>query len=194
MPKNPVIYKSKTEATDAFIRDVQFHRNAIRKAFNKYGKLFCDMLHANYDDVEDRVKKHDLSKYTEEVESHGVIAYFYRYPEDGLSLDSNRRRYLLEKAMLNHYHMNSCHPEYWLQYKSGNKLVAFPMDDESIVEMVLDWIAIGMEEEFDRADIYWANNRNKKLMTPDTIEKVDILIDVFSEKVQNENHDEDDDF
>ena len=37
MPKNPSIYTSHTKAKDAFIRDIQQHRNYIRSAFNQYG-------------------------------------------------------------------------------------------------------------------------------------------------------------
>ena len=186
MPKNPTIYKSKVEATDAFIKDVQYHRNCIRKAFNLYGKQFCELLDADYMNVENRVTNHDLSKYMEEVEQKGIIAYFYRYPEDGLSLDSNRRKYLFEKAMLNHYHINSSHPEYWVQYKSGNQLTALSMDNEAIIEMVLDWIAIGFEDEYEDATTYWAQNRNKKFMTDDTVARVDILMDHYKAMTTNE--------
>lgn len=186
MPKNPSIYTSHTKAKDAFIRDIQQHRNYIRSAFNQYGKMFCDLIGANYDNVEKKITNHDLSKYKEEVEVIGIMAYYYRYPEDNLDIDSTRRKYLLEKAMLNHYHLNSCHPEYWVHYKSG-KLTALPMDDDDIVEMILDWIAIGMEPDFDRADVYWAQNRTKKLMAEETIRKVDILIDKLTEEVNNGN-------
>ena len=190
MPRYPTVYKSRTEARDAFIRDVQRHRNYIKDAFNKYGKTFCDLIGADVDDVEQRVVTHDISKYHEEVEVKGLMAYYYRYPNDGLEPDSPRRKYLFEKAMLNHYHVNSCHPEYWIQYKndpaSGNKLFALDMDNEAIVEMVLDWIAIGMEPDFVRADEYWRHNRTKRLMTDNTIKKVDILIDKYEELVNNE--------
>ena len=191
MPKNPQIFKSKMEARDAFIRDVQAHRNYIRDAFNKYGKALCNAIGADYDKVEARVISHDISKYKEEVESAGLIAFYYRYPNDGYPLeDSTMRRHLLDKAMLNHYHLNSCHPEYWLRYKSDNYLYAIDMDNESIVEMILDWIAIGCEEEFDDAGAYWAINRNKKMMSDETIQKVDILMDIYDnmrDKPSNED-------
>ena len=186
MPKNPQIYKSKMEARDAFIRDVQTHRNLIRDAFNTYGKHLCSAIDADYDKVEARVISHDISKYKEEVESIGLIAYYYRYPNDGYPLeDSTMRRHLLDKAMLNHYHLNSCHPEYWLRYKSDYNLYAIDMDNESIVEMVLDWIAIGKEDEFDDADVYWATNRNKKMISDCTIQKVDRLMDVYTDMKNN---------
>lgn len=190
MPRYPTVYKSRTEAKDAFIRDVQRHRNYIKDAFNKYGKPFCELIGADVDDVEQRVIMHDISKYHEEVEVKGLMAYYYRYPNDGLEIDSPRRKYLFEKAMLNHYHMNSCHPEYWIQYKTdsvtGDKLFALDMDNEAVVEMVLDWIAIGMEPDFVRADEYWHHNRTKRLMSDDTIKKVDLLIDKYEELVNSE--------
>lgn len=201
MPKNPSIYKSRMEAKDAFIRDVQRHRNLIREAFNKYGKALCDAIGADVDEVESRVIKHDVSKYQEEVEVEGLMAYYYRYPQDGLGLDSMRRKYLFDRAMLNHYHVNSCHPEYWIQYRPNKsndpcdpeanepKMFALDMDNESIVEMVLDWVAIGMEPDFDRADIYWANNRNKKMMTRNTVAKTDKLMDLFHKMAEAEEHD-----
>ena len=190
MPRYPQIYKSRIEAKDAFIKDVQRHRDYIRAAFNTYGPMFCELIKADKEDVEQRVICHDVSKYQEEVEVKGLMAFYYKYPNDGLDYDSPRRKYLFEKAMLNHYHLNSCHPEYWIQYKldpkTGNKLYALDMDNEAIVEMVLDWIAIGMENDFDRADIYWKNNRNKRMMSTDTVRKVDILMDAFSNKLKED--------
>ena len=186
MPRNPSIYTSQTKAKDAFIRDIQRHRNYIRAAFNQYGKIFCELIGGDYDELDKRITNHDLSKYKEEVEVAGIMAYYYRYTEDNLAIDSTRRKYLFDKAMLNHYHLNSCHPEYWVHYKSG-KMAALPMDNDAIIEMILDWIAIGMEQDFDRADIYWAQNRTKKLMAEETIQKVDMLIDKLAEEINNGN-------
>lgn len=179
-------YTSKADARDAFLNDVHLHRALIKKAFDVYGEVFCNYSKANIEIVEERVLVHDLTKINEEVESTGLLAYYYRFPIKNLDLDSPRRRYLYQKSILNHYHMNSNHPEHWLKYHD-NVLIAVEMDPESVVEMILDWIAIGWEGG-DRlpTEEYWAEVRTRKLFHENTIKLVDGLIDLYVKLPQPE--------
>ena len=85
-------FVSKADARDAFLTDVQMHRKLIEKAFDVYGKILCDAAKANEELVEERVLVHDLTKINEEVESSGLMAYYYQYPTKNLDFDSPRRR------------------------------------------------------------------------------------------------------
>lgn len=185
MPREPKYFTSKEDARDAFLKDVSEHRNNINKAFQLYGQQFCNITGADYDNVTRRVIAHDLSKCSEVVEMTGLLAYFYRFGSDELEIDSPRRKYLYQKSMLNHYHVNSNHPEYWIQIQDG-KFVAMEMDPESVVECVLDWIAIGYSAEFLSAEVYWAKYRGGKLIHKSSEALIDKLIREFVRMRDNE--------
>ena len=110
MHREPRIFNNKEQARNAFIEDVNRHREYIRKAFDTYGDVFCKIAHANYNNVEQRVVAHDLSKLKDEVEIKGFMAWLYRYDQPDLPINSPRRKYLYQKALLNHFHTNSNHP------------------------------------------------------------------------------------
>lgn len=173
-------FVSKADARDAFLNDVQLHRNLIKYAFDVYGEAFCNFAKADYDNVEERVLIHDLTKINEEVESIGQLAFYYRYPMKNLDLESPRRKYLFQKSILNHYHMNSNHPEHWLKYHD-NTLIAVEMEPEAVVEMILDWIAVEWEGgERLSTEEYWNEVRTRKLFNNNTIKLVDGLIDLYT--------------
>ena len=184
-------FVSKADARDAFLTDVQMHRRLIEKAFDVYGKILCNAAKADEEVVEERVLVHDLTKINEEVESTGLMAYYYQYPMKNLDFDSPRRRYLFQKSILNHYHMNSNHPEHWLKYHD-NVLIAVEMDPESVVEMILDWIAIEWEGgERLTTEAYWDEVRTRKLFNENTIKLVDHLIDIYKKIPRPEINKED---
>lgn len=178
MIHDPRYFTSKADARDAFLTDVHYHRELIQKAFDIYGAAFCELAKANVEVVSQRVIAHDLSKINEEVEAVGLMAFYYRYPQSGLELDSPRRRYLYQKSILNHYHINSNHPEHWLKYHEG-QLIAVEMDPESNVEMVLDWIAVSYEAGYESVTKYWEEVRLQKLFHENTIKLTDELIALY---------------
>lgn len=178
MIKTPRYFNSKADAQDAFLTDVQRHRDLIKKAFDRYGDALCKCANADSEIVSKRVIAHDLSKINEDIEVVGLMAFYYRFPQSGLDLESPRRRYLYQKSILNHYHLNSNHPEYWLKYHE-NQLIAVEMDMESNVEMVLDWIAIEGEEGADPVEVYWDNVKLKKLFHENTVKLTNELVDLY---------------
>lgn len=186
LTQEPRYFNSKADARDAFLTDVHNHRELIKKAFDIYGVALCELAKADVEVVSKRVVAHDLSKINEEVEITGLMAFFYRYPQSGLELDSPRRRYLYQKSILNHYHLNSNHPEHWLKYHDG-QLIAVEMDPESNVEMVLDWIAVSYEEGYASTVDYWNEIRMQKLFNENTIKLTDELISLYSKIKENNN-------
>ena len=92
-------YTNKNDARDAFLMDVHIHRQLIKQAYDVYGGPFCKAINADEEEVLQRVIRHDLSKINEDVEAKGLIAYYYRYPEPNLELESPRRRYMYQKSM-----------------------------------------------------------------------------------------------
>lgn len=179
MIQEPRYFTSRADARDAFLNDIHLHRNLITKAFAVYGQVFCTTAKADYDIVEKRVLVHDLTRINEEVESSGWMAWYYRYPQKDLDINDPRRRYLFQKSILNHFHMNSNHPEHWLKYHD-NQLIAVEMDPESVVEMLLDWISVEWEGE-DRlsTEDYWDEVRTRKLFNEKTIVLIDKLMDLY---------------
>ena len=184
MNKNIRHFNSKQEARDAFLKDISDHRTLIQKAFDKYGATFCEIAEANYDEVQTRITKHDLSKLTDEVEMTGIIAYFYQIQSQDLPFDSPRRKYMYQKSLLAHYHNNTHYIEHWIEMENG-RFSALEMDPASVVEMVLDWIAVGMDSRYITADKYWASRKDKKLINENTKKLVDKLIDVYSLSIES---------
>lgn len=179
MKSNIQTFDTKEEARDAFLRDVSNHRELIKKAFDKYGEVFCKVAGADYSTVEARITAHDLSKLSNKIETIGIMAYFYRFPTEDLPIDSPRRKYMYQRSLLAHYHENSYYLEHWIDMSNG-QFIALEMDPESIVEMVLDWIAVGENSKYMPADKYWACRKDKKLINDKTKEIVDKLIDLYT--------------
>ena len=180
MHREPRIFQNKEQAREAFVKDVHRHQEYIRKAFDKYGNVFCKLANANYDAVEARIMSHDSSKIDDPVEATGFIAWLYRYEQPDLPINSPRRKYLYQKALLNHFHTNSNHSEHWMEFKNFKTGYSpVEMDPESVVEMVLDWIALGYETDYDPADLYWASHKEKKVIHEKTKKLVDDLIDFY---------------
>lgn len=180
MNKNIRHFDTKIAARDAFLKDISDHRNNISKAFDTFGELFCKVANADYKKVEARIAQHDLSKLTDEVEMIGIMAYFYQYQAKDLPFDSPRRKYMYQKSLLAHYHANSYYLEHWIEMENGH-FIALKMDPESVVEMVLDWIAVGMDDRYQPASAYWASRKDKKLINDETKKLVDELINTYSE-------------
>lgn len=176
---NKIMYMTKEESMKAYIENVNLHRRLIKDAFDKYGNQFANCLSVNTDILEIRINAHDLSKLNNDIEMEGYRLHDFLSKED--DIDSHRIKLLYEKAMLHHYHNNTDHPEHWIIVENDG-IVAIDMDSESICEMVLDWIAFGNEDNT-RSDAisFWDYNRGSKRLTLNTVNKIDILIDILKQ-------------
>lgn len=173
------IYETKEESLKAYNISVKNHKENIRKAFDVFGKLFCDALELNVDDLEALINIHDNSKMIDKDEIDGYLIQHFPYKDSNIPFDSyGLRRCIYEKALLNHYHSNPHHPEYWVMIKN-NSLLPMPMEKIYICEMILDWIANSVDEK-DNAKEYWRLNRSRKFLHHDTVDIIDKLIDLIN--------------
>ena len=155
---------------------IKEHKENVIKAFERYGPLMVDLL---YDDNEDKLlllKKlhekientHDNSKY--EIEEFEPYRRKY-FPHNGEEPISD---YEFNKAWLHHIHNNPHHPEYWIyqDYEELNsngksQIFYYQMDNDAIIEMLCDWIA--MSYKFNNKVYDWYRESNTgKILNKDT--------------------------
>ena len=172
------IYENKEDSLKAYNISIKNHKENIRKAFDVFGKLFCDALELNVDDLEALINIHDNSKMIDKDEIDGYLIQHFPYKDSNIPFDSyGLRRCIYEKALLNHYHSTPHHPEYWVMIKN-NSLLPMPMEKIYICEMILDWIANSADGN-DNAKEYWRLNRGRKFLHHDTVDIIDKLIDLI---------------
>lgn len=166
--KKEDIISSMMSENKQYLEYIKEHKENVTKAFQVYGTLIIDLLYDDninkqltwerlYEKIRDG---HDDSKYeNEEFES-------YRrkfFPRDGEKPISD---YEFNKAWLHHIHNNPHHPEYWiyqdyeeLKSKGKAQIFYYPMDDDAIIEMLCDWIA--MSYKFNNKVYDWYKESNK---------------------------------
>lgn len=172
------VYETKEESLKAYNISICNHIQNIKKAFNVFGKLFCDALNLDINELEMLINIHDKSKMLNQDEIDGYLIHNFPYKDSNIPFNSyGLRRCIYEKALLSHYHSNPHHPEYWVMIKN-NSLLPMPMEKIYICEMVLDWIANSVDENTNAKE-YWRLNRNRKLLHHDTIDIIDQLIDLI---------------
>lgn len=175
-------YASRQDAETAYFSYLDRHDEAIKRAFEIYGKELSQCMGISYYDLEGLIAIHDKSKRTEKLEIDGYIANFYPYEGDGMKSDEYGIRHAIyEKGLLSHYHNNPHHPEYWIFFKHNErKLDCKPMEPIYVAEMLIDWIANETPDNLP-VDEYWTINRGSKFLHIDTIELIDKGIDCIVE-------------
>lgn len=154
---------------------IKTHVNNVKKAFFNYGDIMLRVLDYESPDVylelNNRIDIHDDSKWSlEEYEPYRKK--FYPYQDEVKISD-----YEFNKAWLHHIHNNPHHPEYWIYYNADNKTVTiYDMDDFSIIEMLCDWIAMGMTHNNTAYDYYRNNPKKKEVLSPNTQFKVNKIL------------------
>ena len=170
--------ESREQAEALYFGYLDKHDQLIRCAFTDYGKVLAECLGVSHDELSKLIEVHDQSKRTDQIEIEGYLANFYPYEGDGMSLEEYGIRHAkYEKGLLNHYHSNPHHPEYWIFFKTNErKLDCKPMEPIYVCEMLINWIA---EESSDNltVDDYWKQNRGSKFLHIETVELVDRGID-----------------
>lgn len=99
-------------------------------------------------EVSELVEKHDNSKFSE-LEFDGYRKYFY--PTQYENKEDAKDEF--DKAWIHHYTVNKHHWDHW---KNEPK----KMPDKYIIEMILDWIAMGMKFNNSAIDYYEKNKDN----------------------------------
>lgn len=175
------IYEFEKDAVEAYNEYVSAHKKNILLAYDKYGQRLADYLKVDLEHLKVLCTAHDNSKLLNEEEIYGYMMQYYPYKGDGVDLEKyGLRRAIFEKALLHHYHNNPHHPEYWIIFKD-NSMVATPMDNIYLAEMMLDWVA---HESDGRGNVhgYWFNNRATKYINYDTVKQIDFIMDNILEE------------
>ena len=118
-------------------------------------KKYCQKIYGldpvKYEDLLNRAKEHDLSKYSEE-ELKPYILLTWNYYADKHNLDFKLTSEMEKKtreAWFHHYTVNKHHPEYYKNIED--------MPDIDIAEMVADWCSVS--EEMGNNPIEWAKGK-----------------------------------
>jgi|SRR5579872_1338507 len=121
-----------------------------------------------------RLLIHDWSKFLP-IEWGAYVASFYggyqyvaRPPEIVAAFD---------RAWLHHQHVNAHHWQHWVLREDSGATKIIPMPDRFVREMVADWMGAGraITGKWEFA-IWYANNREKILVAPETRAKVEDLL------------------
>lgn len=171
-----MVYETMQDARVAMLNDVKEHRENIKKACELYGKQLCEIAEANFYDLCRNIEIHDISKINNEEEFKGFLAKFY--PSKDNPLLPHQIKIAYDRARLSHYHNNKDHPEFWV-YIKDNQLIANEMDKEYVCEMILNWIAISMENNNISVEDYWVLNRDAHFFHENTLKLIDLLIEQY---------------
>lgn len=115
------------------------------------------------------IEAHDDSKLSEE-EYQAYDDYFY-------GNKTKEVKDAFDLAWLHHQHNNPHHWQYWLLRQDEGKVKTLPMPKEYVIEMICDWWAFSwksdnLSEIFD----WYANNKKKMTLHPDTLEEVERIL------------------
>ena len=153
------------------------HQKNVKKAFNEYGILLCNELKVSIGQISLQIQSHDESKFSEEEFNIYRRKFFKKDDEEEIS------DYEFNLGWLHHIHNNPHHPQFWVLYDEGQKFI-YDMPDNYIIEMILDWIAMGYKFNSKCYDYY--NNKGKdKDFSENTRLKVELLLQKIKDKDSN---------
>ena len=134
-----------TEKKNVYMNYIKDHKENVVYAYNNY---MIPLMNRTKDEKLRRaivkcggnVQNHDLSKY-EPIEFEAYRRYFY--PTDFEKYDKESQKMtkvLYDNAWMHHHKHNKHHPEHWGLDKNPPE----DMPLEYIIEMICDWIAMGI--------------------------------------------------
>ncbi|OHT01479.1 hypothetical protein TRFO_31708 [Tritrichomonas foetus] len=109
--------------------------------------------------ITNRVQNHDASKFFDD-EFNGYRKFFYPSYKGEKNYDD------FQLAWKTHYSRNDHHWEHWLD-ENGNPRDRGNARIETLVEMVCDWMAMGMQFGNTAGDYYLKNKNTIKLLQED---------------------------
>ena len=116
-----------------------------------------------------RVQDHDESKYSDE-EFDAYRKRYYPIDED----EKNSAKEELEIAWQHHYDCNDHHWNHWVD-KDGN---AKPMSIPAMIEMIIDWMAMGLKFS-SPAPEWYEKNKNEIILHPDSRAYVERILNTY---------------
>ena len=152
------------------------HQKNVKKAFNEYGKLLCKELGVNLGVISLQIQSHDNSKFMNPEFDLYRRKFFKEDNEQEIS------DYEFNLGWLMHIHNNPHHPQFWVLYDEGQKFI-YDMPDNYIVEMILDWIAIGYKFNSKCYDYY-----NDKGKNTDFSDKTRLKVELLLEKIKEQDN------
>ena len=161
-----------TDKNELYRQYISEHVANVKKALsNNYDKLIKLFPDADFDKLKHEIKYHDNSK----TSAYEFNAYRKRFfPEDGEEYNPDE----FEKAWLHHIHSNPHHWNYWVladRDKGESNFKALEMPDEYLIEMILDWTAMGYKFG-DSALSYYNKVKDTIVLHPDTRKKLEVAL------------------
>lgn len=155
---------------------VQNHINNIQQAWARLQDKFPDELfvkdHELNQAISNAIIHHDESKYSDE-EFNAYRKFFYPVT----STEKNKEEFA--KAFKHHIQVNEHHWEHWVD-SEGNPIDRKEKRIQTLVEMMCDWIAMGMTFG-NNAEEYLVSNKKKiKLIDEDYYFVIRILHSFYS--------------
>ena len=163
---------------------INTHRYNVKYAFIKYGdilvKSFLDDFNGGYtllySILENRVSNHDNSK----TSSSEYDAYRMRFhpieEEKDFATDDNPN---FAAAWKHHYTNNDHHPEYYYIYEDDKPVDVKEMPIDAIIEMALDWVAMGMNNGNSKAYDYYKKVEHDFMMHPESRKKFEKCLNII---------------
>lgn len=137
------------EQKEAYTKYIEEHRENVRHAhIILVEKCKSILLENNIDltQLKTNIENHDLSKYTKEEFEPYRKKFF---PADGEEVDKTE----FDRAWFHHYTCNKHHWNYWVGQSKE-------MDPIYVVEMTIDWIAMGIKFNNSALEYYEKNKDN----------------------------------
>ena len=161
------------------------HKRNVMKAFYTYLFVIPSNIHVDATALYFKCKNHDVSKFSREEFEPYRIHFFPTRNEDP---NSKENLEAFDKAWKHHFISNSHHPEFFFEETNNCIIQKGNMDDFSIVEMILDWIAMGYKFNNTAYEYYKQHEKeiNKKLLTFEVISKVRMTLDAIKNKDEEE--------
>lgn len=168
----------------AYYNYITTHRYNVKYAFIKYGEIlvrsFLDDFNGGYtllySILENRVSNHDNSK-TASSEYDGYRMRFHPIEEEkDFATDDNPN---FAAAWKHHYTNNDHHPEYYYIYEDDKPVDVKEMPIDAIIEMALDWVAMGMNNGNSKAYDYYKKVEHDFMMEPRSRKKFEKCLNII---------------
>ena len=105
---------------------------------------------------QEEINSHDQSKYSDKE--------YYAYANIFSGTKDNGYDY----AVLDHYHKNRHHWQYWCLLKDTNTIIPLDMPIECIIAMLCDWHSFSINDIENTAAKWYENNKNNMLLSDNT--------------------------
>lgn len=132
-----------------------------------------------------RIRSHDESKMSFEEFKYYRVKYYPTKIEDEVIKKYQEQQEQIEDycntAWIHHAHHNDHHPEYWITRDHDGKQwkdIFAPMPILAVIEMLIDWEAMGIKFGGTAAK-YYAEHKNEKPLHRKTIKTIESLLYIF---------------